>query len=102
MTIKIDFTELVEEAQREPLEFDIGDGGPPITVMFPTGEQAEILDKARFSGDESGMMLALFGLEQGERINAFMRGAPADLPGRLVTRVFAEFELPGNSAASSA
>lgn len=101
MTIKLDFDALVQEAKREHLEFDMGDGGAPIVIEFPTGEQAEIIDKARLAGDESGMMLALFGLEQGERLNAFFKTAPADLPGRLVRRVFAEFDIPGNSDASS-
>ncbi|MCW2904694.1 MAG: hypothetical protein JWO67_6959 [Streptosporangiaceae bacterium] len=100
--IKLDFSQLLAEAQRPPLEFDIGDGGPPIVIEFPDGERSADIEKARMTTDEPGLILALFGLEQGERLNAVFKTAPADLPGRLVRRVFEEFEIPGNSDASSA
>lgn len=101
MTIRLDFDQLVAEAQREPIEFALPDGGPPLTVTFPTQEQAQTIDKARRSGDEQGMLLALFGLEQGERLNKFLADQPADLGGRLVRRIFTEFGVPDPSPASS-
>jgi len=97
--IRIDFDNLLAEAQRPPVTFHLPDGNDdPIVVHFPDRERAELIDKARMSGglgnSDANLIAVLFGDDQGKRINAFLDHSPADLGGRLVERVFREFRLP--------
>lgn len=101
MTVKLSFDELLQEAQREPVEIAMPDGDP-IVVRFPTGNDVKSLKAAIDSGDEDGMLLALFGLENGQRLLKSFETAPGDMSGRLVRRVMESFGMPKDFFASPA
>jgi hypothetical protein len=101
VTIKVSFDELLQEAQREPVEIAMPDGDP-ILVRFPDGDGVKVLKAAVATGDEDRMLLALFGEENGTRLLKKFAAAPGDLPGRLVKRVMVEFGMPKDFFASPA
>ncbi len=97
--MKLNFSDLVEEAQREPVIIDMPEGDP-IIVQFPDGDRAkEIAQATQYGGTDDDMIKAIFGDDAAKRLLKAFRTAPADVPGRLAQKVMRDWGIPlGNGS----
>ena len=94
----------VAEANREPVEIDLGHDGVDdvITVQMPSSGAIRRLNRAQRAGDEDAALVAIFGEKNAAKLWAAAEDSPPGALQSFIQDVLQEFGLSPNSGEASA